>query len=224
MLRIGHRGAMGYAPENTLKSFQKALELGVDMIELDVCKCKSGELVIIHDDKVNRTTDGEGYIIDKIFEEVRSLDAGEGEKIPTLQEVLDLVDQKVEVNIELKGDNTAEPVAKLIDEYIKKGWKDSCFLVSSFNHYELKKFKELKPNIRVGALIGGIPLGYSEFAKELKAYSLHPTLEFINKELVDNAHKNGLKVLVYTVNDKDDINKMKELRVDGLFSNYPDRI
>lgn len=225
MLKIGHRGAMGYEPENTLKSFQKALDLGVDMTELDVYVCKSGELVVIHDDKVDRTTDGHGYVIDKTFKEIRSLDAGKGEKIPTLEEVLDLLDRKIPINIELKGENTAEPVAKLIDKYINNNdWKEEDFFISSFNHYELKKFKELKPNIKVGALIVGIPIDFSDYAEKVNAYSVNLNLEFINQQFVDDAHSRGLKVFVFTVNDKDDIKRMRDLGVDGLFSNYPDRI
>ncbi len=216
---------MGYEPENTLASFKKALNLGVDMVELDVYVLKTGELVVIHDDRVDRTTNGQGYVADKTFAEIRSLDAGKGEKIPTLNEVFNLIDRKVPINIELKGAGTAGPVAKLIGEYISEhGWTNDDFLVSSFNHRELKKFKDLKPTIRIGALITGIPIGYAEFAQKLGAYSLNPSLEFISQEYVDDAHKRGLKVLVYTVNEKDDIKKMMELGVDGLFSNYPDRI
>lgn len=225
MLKIGHRGAMGYEAENTLVSFSKALELGVDMIELDVYVLKTGELVVIHDDKVDRTTDGHGYVEDMIFNDLRQLDAGKGEKIPTLEEVIDLVDGKVPINIELKGENTAEPVAKLLSEYINnKNYSADDFLISSFDHYELKIFKELMPDIKVGALISGIPIGYSKFAEEVSAYSVHLSLDFTRKKYVDDAHKRGFKVFVYTINDKDDINKMKDLGVDGLFSNYPDRI
>src|SRR6056297_2287931 len=103
VLKIGHRGAMGYEPENTLRSFKKAIELNVDMVELDVYVCSSGELVVIHDDKVDKTTNGKGYVSEKSFDELRKLDAGMGEKIPTLQEVLDLIDKRAKVNIELKG-------------------------------------------------------------------------------------------------------------------------
>jgi len=225
MIKIGHRGAGGYEPENTLKSFQKALDLKVDMVELDVYVCATGELVVIHDDKVNRTTNGKGYVIKKTFTELRALDAGKGEKMPTLEEVFNLVDRKTKVNIELKGPGTAKPVAKLIEEYVKeKGWQYEDFTVSSFNHYELKEFKELKPEVEVGALITGIPIGYSEFAEKVKASSVNLNMEFISQEFVEDAHARNLKVFVYTVNDEDDIARMKELGVDGLFSNYPDRI
>lgn len=225
MLRIGHRGAIGYEPENTLISFKKALEIGVDMIELDVYVLKTGELVVIHDDKVDGTTNGQGYVWDKSFEELRSLDAGRGQKIPSLQEVFDLVDKKIPINIELKGENTAEPVAKLIDSYIKdKGWTAEHFLISSFNYSELQKFKNLKTNIRIGILFDAKPLNYDELIQNLKPYSVNTSLKFISQSFVEEAHSKGLKVLVYTVNDKDDIKRMRNIGVDGVFSNYPDRI
>ncbi|MFA6466811.1 MAG: glycerophosphodiester phosphodiesterase family protein [Patescibacteria group bacterium] len=225
MLKIGHRGAMGYEPENTLRSFKKAIDLGVDMIELDVYALKTGELVVIHDDKVDRTTNRQGYVMDKSFDELRSLNAGQGEKIPTLDEVFDLVDKKIPINIELKGEGTALPVARLIEQYISdKNWTEEHFLVSSFNHYELRKFQEFKPKIRIGALITGIPIGYSDYGVKLGAYSINLSLEFINQDFVEDAHSKGLKVFVYTVNDKDDIKRMRDMGVDGLFSNYPDKI
>jgi glycerophosphoryl diester phosphodiesterase len=225
LLKIGHRGAMGYAPENTLLSFKKALELKVDAVELDVYVCKTGELVVIHDDKVDRTTDGHGYVTYKTFEELRNLDAGQGEKIPTLEEVFDLIDRKVKVNIELKGTRTAQPVFELIENYVKnKCWNYDDFLISSFNHYELKRFNELNPEVKIGALITGIPIGFAEFAEKVNASSVNLCIEFINQAFVDDAHERGLNVFVWTVNDLDDIERMKQLGVDGIFSNFPDRL
>ncbi|MDD5109585.1 MAG: glycerophosphodiester phosphodiesterase family protein [Patescibacteria group bacterium] len=224
-MKIGHRGAMGYAPENTLQSFRKALTLGVDMVELDVYICKTGELVVIHDDKVDRTTNGHGYVIEKTYQELRSLNAGAGENIPSLQEVFDLIDRKAIINIELKGLGTAKPVSELITWYINnKNWESTDFLVSSFNHYELKAFRRLNPKIPIGALITGIPIGYAKFAEQLNAYSINPCIEFITKEFVDDAHARNIKVFVWTVNDQDDIERMKRLDVDGMFSNFPDRL
>lgn len=225
ILKIGHRGAAGYEPENTLISFEKALDLSVDVIEFDVYVCKTGELVVIHDDKVNRTTNGKGYVMEKSLKELRELDAGKGQKIPTLKEILDLVDKKVIVNIELKGPGTAESVAKVIEEYIEQeNWSVESFVVSSFNHPELKKFKEINPKIKTGALLVGIPENYAEFAEKLGADYVNLSIEFINKEFIDDAHRRGLKVLMFTANDVDDINKMKDLGVDGIFSNFPDRL
>ena len=223
--KFGHRGAAGYEPENTIKSFKKALELNVDAVELDVYVCKSGELVVIHDDKVDRTTDGEGYVIEKTLDELRSLDAGNGEKIPTLYEVFDLINRQVKINIELKGAGTADPVYELIENYVEeKDWKYDDFIISSFNHYELKKFNKLNPEVKIGALITGIPIGLAEFAEKVNADSVNLCIEFINQEFVDDAHNRGMKVNVWTVNDLDDIERMKNLNVDGMFSNFPDRL
>jgi glycerophosphoryl diester phosphodiesterase len=225
MLKIGHRGAMGYEPENTLLSFQKALDLGVDMVELDVYVCKTGELVVIHDDRLERTTNGRGCVWEKTLEELKNLDAGKGQKIPTLKEVFDLINKKVQINIELKGENTAEPVSEAIKYFIlQNGWKEEMFLVSSFNHQELKKFKELMPNIRIGILITEIPINYAKIAQDLNAWSINPSMEFINQTFIDDAHSRGLKVLIWTVNSSEDIKRMKSLGVDGVFSNFPDRI
>lgn len=225
MLKIGHRGAMGYAPENTLLSFEKAIDLGVDMVELDVYRCKSGELVVIHDRKVDRTTDGHGFVEEMTLKELKLLNAGQGENIPTLEEVLDRIKARVSINIELKGSGTAEPVYELLEKYIKsKDWTHNDFLISSFNHYELKRFNSLKPKIKIGALIEAIPIGYAEFAQKVNAYSVNVSLEFINKEFIDDAHARKMKVFVWVVNDVKDIRRMKDLGVDGIFSNYPDRL
>ena len=149
---FGHRGARGHEPENTLLSFKKALDSGLKWIELDVYAV-GNELVVIHDSRLERTTDGAGRVQSSSLEYLRSLDAGKGEKIPYLREVLDLLAAKAGINIELKGVDTAKPVTLLIEKYISEfGWQPEQFMVSSFNHYELKKFKKLSPHIRIGAL------------------------------------------------------------------------
>jgi glycerophosphoryl diester phosphodiesterase len=230
---IAHRGASETEPENTLASFKKALEFPfVQMIELDVYAIPSGELMVIHDNKVDRTTDGKGYIMESSFEYLRSLDAGRGggegqsgrkrEKIPYLSEVLDLIDRRVKVNIELKGENTAEPVKKVVEEYMAKGWKHDDFLVSSFNHEELRKFKQLMPGIPVGVLFVGIPLGYAAYAQGIKAYSMNLSTEFANQEIVDDAHRRGIQVFCWTLQEADEIERMCQLGVDGIFVNDPE--
>lgn len=225
VLKIGHRGVCGYAVENTLRSFKKALEFDLDMVEFDVSVCKTGEVVVIHDFRIDRTANVKGYVRDKTFGELRSLDTENGQKIPTLQEALDVIDKKIKVNIEIKGEGAAGPVYNIIETYKKEnGWKDRDFLISSFNHYELTEFSKLNPNIQIGAVIAGIPIGYAECARKINAYSLHSSKEFINQELVDSAHKHRMKVFVYTVNEPEDIDRVKALGVDGIFSNYPDRI
>ncbi len=223
MLNIGHRGASGYEPENTLRSFRRAIELGVDMVELDVYVCKSGELVVMHDNTVDRTTNGKGYVSDMTLDDLKSLDAGKGESIPTLREVFDQIDKKVEINIELKGEKTAVSVAELINEYVKThDWSFEMFLVSSFNHYELRLFQQHCPEVRVGALLSGIPIGYADFALPLRPYSINLDCDFCTKEFVDDAHSKGMKVLVWTVNDVEVATRMRKIGADGVFTNFPD--
>lgn len=220
MIKIGHRGAMAYEPENTLRSFQRALDIGVDMVELDVQICKTGELVVMHDEHLERTSNGFGPVAEKTLAELKSLDAGQGEKIPTLKEVFDLVDKKSAINIELKGLGTALPTAQLIEKYIKeKSWQYNDFLVSSFIDQELIDFFNVNQKVPLAILSGNI-----ELRTEINAYAINFSKEEISKSIVDKIHKLGLKVLVYTVNDKDDINKMKSWGVDGIFSNYPDKL
>ncbi len=218
---IGHRGAMGHEPENTLRSVRKALELGVDAIEVDVFWV-DGELLVFHDERLERTTNGEGYIWDKSFAELRQLDAGQGEQIPTLQEVIETIDRHALLNIELKGPNTAKPVVSLIAQFRKRGWNEQHFLVSSFYHPELGTVRELDPTLRLGVLMCGIPLDYAACAQAVDAYSIHPALEFLNRKLVEDAHTRGLKVYVYTVNNREDIERVRNLGADGVFTNYPE--
>jgi glycerophosphoryl diester phosphodiesterase len=224
MIVIGHRGAMGYEPENTLRSFQKAIDLQVDMIEFDVHLCKTGELVVMHDEKVNRTTNGQGFVAKKTLTELEELDAGKGEKIPTLEEVLDLVKGQVKVNIELKGPNTAEPTLKVIKKYIKKKkWTYDDFLISSFDSPELEVLRNLDSQIDIAVAIDRDPLDYIEFSKKLKAYSIHPIIGATDKHFVEKAHKNNLKVFVWTVEPKE-VQRMRNIGVDGIFMNYPDQL
>lgn len=223
ILCIGHRGAMGYAPENTLKSIEKALELGVPWVEIDV-QYIDGHLVVIHDNRLERTTNGTGYVFDKSFSSLRTLDAGDGEKIPTLEEILDLMSGRAGINIELKNANAAGPVVELIRQVVKQDWNVEQFLVSSFIHHAIRKVKQLDSRIRIGALLGGIPIGYAAFAEALAAYSVNTSIEFINREFVQDAHSRGLKVFIYTVNHPDDVKRMMSLGVDGVFSDYPDRV
>ncbi len=223
LLIIAHRGASGYEPENTLRSFARAIELGADMIELDVQLCRTGELVVIHDDTVDRTTNGHGWVAELSLEELRQLDAGLGERIPTLAEVFDLVDRRVPINVELKSPGVAKPVSKLIATYRTKGWDADRFMVSSFDHPELLRFHKLQPNIRIGALYETIPSDYFTTLDALGAWSINVSLKAVNRALVEAVHQRGLKIFVYTVNEASDIKNMSALGVDGIFTNFPDR-
>lgn len=224
-LKIGHRGACGYEPENTLRSCRKALGLNVNMIECDVQACKGGEVVVIHDRILDETTNGKGYIVEKYFEELLTLDAGKGEKIPTLEELLDLIDRRVRVNIDLKAERISKAVSDILEKYVRKhNWSYDHFLISSLNHYELLEFSKLNPNVKIGASTSSIPIGLAEFAEKMNAYSIHADQDFINQNFVADAHHRGIKVFVSTVNDPAEIKRIKALNVDGIFSDYPDRL
>lgn len=220
MLIIGHRGAADLAPENTLKSIQMALDSQVDMIEIDISLCKTGEAILMHDDKVDAHTDGHGYIRDFSLTDLKNLNAGEGEKIPTLQEAIDLIDSRCPLNIEIKGRGSSKEVARMLkDEIDRRGRKRDDFLVSSFDHVELNEFKKLFPGIRISPIICCHPLTLAALAEDMGAWSLNMKLEYISRELVEDAHKRGLKILVYTVNFPEQLSKLKDLKVDGVFTN-----
>lgn len=225
VLKIGHRGACGHEAENTISSFKKALEIGVDVVEFDVHKCKSGELVVVHDCVLKKQTDGDGHVQQKTFKELQQLRVKGSGKIPTLQQVLDTVDKKIMVNIEVKDPQAVRGVAQVIQEYVAhKGWSYQHFLVSSFNHHAVKKISELCPKVHYGPCIASIPLNLARVAQELGAHFLTAHSGVLTQELVDDAHKRGVKVFVYTVNEKCEIDRMKQMGVDGIFSDYPDRL
>jgi glycerophosphoryl diester phosphodiesterase len=221
---FGHRGARGHEPENTLRSVRRALALGADGIEVDV-HLAEGHLLVIHDDTVDRTTNGSGAVAEKSFAYLRSLDAGLGERIPTLEEVFDTVNRRAVINVELKGPGTAAPVVQLIDEYVRAdAWRHEDFLVSSFDHAQIQTAKKLRPEIRTGALIEKVPPGLAAFAEQLGAWSIHPGKRCVTPALVADAHRRGLKVFVFTVNKPAEIASMQKLGVDGVFTDYPDRL
>jgi glycerophosphoryl diester phosphodiesterase len=221
---FGHRGACGHEPENTVRSVRKALELGADGIEVDV-HFVDGQLVVIHDDTLQRTTNGHGRVTEKSFAYLRSLDAGLGERIPTLAEIFDAVNRRAVLNVELKGPHTAAPVAALISEYVKdRGWRFDDFLVSSFDHARIRETKQLCHEIRIGALIEKTPRSLAQFAEALGAWSLHASKRCVTPALLEDAHRRGLKVFVFTINQPREIARMKMLGVDGVFNDFPERV
>lgn len=223
-LCIGHRGARGHAPENTLLGFDTAIALGAHWVECDV-QLHSGELLLMHDLRLERTTNGHGRLDETPLDALRRLDAGQGQPIPTLQEALDLIDQRVGVNVELKTWNgCAAAVARVLREYVAQGWPPEKLLVSSFHLPELYEFRQLAPEIPVGALLCGVPLDWAGCAAELGASTLNLSDEFVDARLVADAQARGLKVYVYTVNHPAEIARMRALGVDGVFTDYPERV
>lgn len=224
-LKIGHRGAKGHAPENTLASIQKALDFGVDMIEVDVHVCKTGEVIVHHDYKLERTTNGTGYVRKRSLKYIKSLDAGNGEQVPTLCEVLDFIDKRADLNIEIKGKFALGPSLKTVERYVREhGWRYDQFIVSTFTRSKLKKLAKRHPRVRMGALLAYRPFGFVKFAKRIQAYSVHLNINLVSPKLVEDAKRQNLKVFVWTVNEHEDIRRLKEYGVDGMFSDYPDRL
>lgn len=220
---IAHRGASGLAPENTLKAIRLALTLGAGAIEIDV-QLADGELWVFHDRRLERCTDGSGVLTAQSRAYLASLDAGEGEGIPTLWQVMEAIAGQAELHIELKGSQTADEVARLTRRAeTELGFAPTQWVVSSFHHPELARFAALRPDIRLGALTSTIPLTLAKFAAELGAWSLNCDVDFVDQSLVLDAHNRGLKVLVYTVDESADQAMLAAIGVDGIFTNRPDR-
>jgi len=225
VLRIGHRGAAGHEPENKLRGFQKAVQLKADIVELDIHLCASGELVVIHDDTVDRTTDGSGRVGDLTLGELRALDAGGGEKVPILDEVFAAMQDRAAVDVELKGLGTAEPVYELVDGLARhRRWDLSKILVTSFDWEMLEELRGLSERIRLGPLVHKEPFRALRFAPEIRAHSVNPFHEYVDAGYVREAHRLGLAFYPWTVNEAADIERVKGLGADGVISDYPDRV
>ncbi len=217
---FAHRGAKAYAPENTLAAFSLAVEMGAPWVELDVHLIDNA-LVIIHDDRLERTTNGQGFLWDHSLEELRALDAGNGEKIPLLEEALEAVNRRAGLNVELKGPGTAERTAKVLRQAVLQGWPADQFIVSSFFHRELRYFGEIAPEFSRAALTMAVPEGYAAFAEELGCDAVHASIEFVDPAFITDAHQRGLEFRVYTVNHPEELAWMGNLGVDAVFTDDP---
>lgn len=220
VLRIGHRGAAGHAPENTLAAIQKGIALGVDFVELDVRRTADGVLVILHDATVNRTTDGKGRIDRLSFREVRKFNAGNGEHVPTLEEVLKIAAGKAGLMLELK----AEGVARQTVESVREAGFQSPVIYASFLHKELTHVRAADPEASLMVLFDG--LSRASVARAIQHRSSYVGLRHdkATRALVDSFHRADLLVFVYTANTPRDIQHALSLDVDGVISNFPDRI
>jgi len=214
---VGHRGC-SYEPENTIRAIKKAIDIGVDIVEIDVHLSKDNELVVIHDERLDRTTNGKGFVKDCTLEELRQFDAGKGEKIPTLQEVIDTCRGKVQLLIELKALGSEE---KVLNKLKENRFRDEVHIIS-FWHQMIKQVRELDRDIKTGILFVGHPVNSSQLAKDARADVLVLNYKFISKELVRDAHRDNLKVFVWNVDTEYETKEMLDLGVDGIASNKPD--
>ena len=225
MLKIGHRGANGYEPENTFVSFQKALDMQVDGIELDVHLSADGEIIVIHDETIDRTTNGNGFVNALSLRELKAFRIDGKNQIPTLKEVFDLVNQDCFINVELKSYEATEKVVSLIEKYVtKKGWKYDRFLISSFDWNALQQVAFLNDKIPIGVLTEtDLDLALA-FAKFIQAKSIHPHFHLLTEENTAKMQEKGLQVFPWTINELEDIQKIKTFNVNGIITDFPNRI
>jgi len=221
----GHRGNPYSGPENSISSVKQALSIGVDAVEIDVHTTKDKRIVVIHDDKVDRTTDGKGYVKNFTLKQLKKLKLRipgskrnfSSENIPTLQEIINVVKGKVKLIIEVKENNLENQLIKIIE----KNKITNSTLIISFYHKIIKKIKKIDKRIKTGILFVGNPIDVDKLAKSANADSIAANYLFVDKEMVKKAHKNKLKVFVWNIDTTGDLKRMLKLRVDGIGSNKP---
>lgn len=220
-LVIGHRGAAGLAPENTLAGFERAAALGVHGVELDV-HCVGGRLLVIHDHRLDRTTSGSGDLQDCDIGQLRALDAGGGEPIPFLEEVFEALPPEVGINVELKGPHTAAPVVSMLREF---GKQQRDVLVSAFNLEELRRFvKPARGEFRIAPLFQRWHADIPEVAAKLRAWSVNLGVRAATQQRIQKLRSLGFRVLVYTVNRPLDAQRLFSWGATGIFTDFPDRM
>lgn len=231
-LRIGHRGAAGTHPENTMVSFRRAMELGADGVEFDIHRTADGHLVVIHDHELGRTAAGTGLIMEKTLAELKALDFGswkgeqfKGEQIPTLQELIRQTPASLRLFLELKaGSIHYHGIEEELLQVIREEGAMDRIQISSFDHVGLARIHELEPKLELGMLFDDHPVDPVGMARACGASALHPFFMWTTPQMVAAAHAAGMKVNVWTVNAPPFIAMMKHIGVDGIISDYPDRI
>ena len=218
---------MGHVLENTIESVQKAIELNVDGIEIDVFKSKTGELVVYHDPFLSRLSNSNAFIEQISLDSIKKIELIGGYFIPTLKEIVDITPEKIFLNIELKGQDTAFETNKIIINYLNTyNFPVSKFIISSFRWDELKKIRSFNKDIPIAILVDSL---YKiddaiKLAKQINAVALNPNNEFITKEIVNKIQSKNIKVYPYTINTPRNIRKMRSMGVDAIITDYPERI
>ena len=229
---FAHRGASGYAPENTLPAFELAEKQGADGIELDVQLTRDREVVVIHDERIDRTSTETGYVRDYTLEELRSFSFHNnmkeymGVKIPLLREVLELVKPgKMEVNIELKTGIFWYPgIEEKTMETVKAAGMEDRVIYSSFNHYSVQKIRSLDRDAQTAYLYSDVMLDVEKYAEETGVQGLHPAVyHMYMSDFMKRYKDSGMKVRVWTVNEERDMKKFIEEELEAVITNYPDR-
>jgi len=217
---IGHRGAPFDEPENTLASFRRALELGVAAVELDVQLTKDGRLAVIHDETLDRTTNGRGPVKDFSLAELNRLDAGQGEPVPALEEVFDLVKGKAHLMVELKQPEAAPALLRFFQEH--RAFELATAI--SFWHPAVKALKEQEPRLTTGALMVGCPVDPVGLAQAAQADILVLNYRYVNRELVDAARRQDIRVIVWNIDDPEIIQSYLAMNLEAICTNRPGEI
>jgi len=222
---IGHRGAMGHVTENTIPSIKKAIELGVDGIEIDVFKCASGEIVVFHDKKLNRLTNSSGLIEKLTIDSIKNIKVNEKYRIPELKEVIGIIPPKIFLNIELKGKGTAKKVNEILLKFSSQnGIGMDSYIISSFDWEELKILRSRNSFIKIAVLSDNSLENALIFASQINAFAINPNHKLLDAKAVNKIKSKGFKVYPYTVNENKIIQKMKDFNVDGIITDFPERI
>ena len=219
-LRIGHRGAAGLAPENTLLSIEKALTCGVDVVEIDLHRSRDGQLIVMHDARVDRTTNGSGYIRDMTLSQLDALETTLHQRVPTFSEVLKAVRGRAALMVEVKVRNIVRQVVEISAEMAP----ETPIYYASFLHAELLRVREFLPNAKTIALMDAVPISISAFAVEAQATHAGIGFDSLQPDFVRALQDAGIGVFTYTVDDPRDIVYARSLNVDGIISNFPDRL
>ncbi len=229
----GHRGFSGKYPENTMLAFEKALEVGCEGIEFDVHLTRDGELVIIHDETIDRTSDRTGWVKDMTYDELCKADfsyqyAGQVgfQRIPTLREYFELVQNRdIRSNIELKTGVCEYPgIEQAVCGLIRAYHMEDRVIISSFNHNSILRMKELAPELPCGFLSETWILDPGQYVSSHAVEAYHPQFYMLTDRETANLKAHGVQLNAWTVNEAEDINRMIDLEVDGIISNFPDRV
>ncbi len=221
LLRIGHRGACGYFLENSISSFKIAIELGVDLIETDVQLTKDREPVLMHDKLIDRTTRGRGFVWDYTYNDLSKIDLKNEEKIPHLKELCELVSkEKTKLYVELVDFQSSEIVTELLLKYFSV----EKFLIASFNQNTILKVKEINENIQTIVNLEGVPVSIEKMIEDCKCDNISLGFGAIDIDLIKKIQLYGKRVFVWTINDYREIKRAKKMKVDGIVSDFPDRI
>ncbi len=216
---VGHKGAAGYATENTLESFKLAIEIGCDRAEMDVRLTKDNEVVVFHDKEVSNLTDGVGLVSDMTIDQIQQLNYKDGGKIPTLQEVINVCKNKIDFQIELKGDGTPLPV----NEIILRNNIEKTVFITSFKTHLLEEIKKINPKLKIGLLFwtDEVMINIWNLVDSVKLDFLAPFSEMITKDFVDKAHSSNKKVYAYGVNSKELYDSLVSMEVDEIGTDLP---